>query len=47
MLIKKLGASLVAQWLRICPAMKGTPVQFLVQEDPTCLGAMKPICYNY
>ena len=30
-----LGASLVAQWLRICLPMQGTRVQALVQEHPT------------
>ena len=30
------GASLVAQWLRICLPMQGTRVQALVWEDPTC-----------
>ena len=29
------GASLVAQWLRICLAKHETPVHSLVQEDPT------------
>ena len=33
------GASLVAQWLRICLPMQGTRVQALVWEDPTCHGA--------
>ena len=41
------GASLVAQWLRICLPMQGTQVQALVQEDPTCLGATKPVRHNY
>ena len=30
------GASLVAQWLRICLLMQGTRVRALVWEDPTC-----------
>ena len=38
----KRGASLVVQWLRVCPLMRGTRVQSLVQEDPMCLGATKP-----
>ena len=38
-----LGASLVAHWLRICLPMQGTRVQVLVQEDPTCRGATKPM----
>ena len=40
-------ASLVAQWLRICLPMQGTRVRALVWEDPTCLGATKPVCHNY
>ena len=43
----KLGASLVAQWLRICLPMQGTRVRALVWEDPTCRGATKPVCHNY
>ena len=41
------GASLVAQWLRIRLPMQGTRVQALVQEDPTCHGATKPMRHNY
>jgi len=41
------GASLVVQWLRICLAIQGTPVQSLVWEDPTCQGATKPVNHNY
>ena len=41
------GASLVAQWLRIRLPMQGTRVQALVQEDPTCRGATKPMRHNY
>ena len=41
------GASLVAQWLRICLPMQGTRVQSLVREDPTCCGATKPVRHNY
>ena len=40
-------ASLVAQWLRIRLPMQGTWVRALVQEDPTCHGATKPVCHNY
>ena len=40
-------ASLVAQWLRIRLPMQGTQVQALVQEDPTCRGATKPVRHNY
>ena len=42
-----LRTSLVVQWLRIHLAMQGTRVQFLMQEDPTCCGANKPMCHNY
>ena len=43
----ELGASLVAQWLRICLPMQGTWVPALVWEDPTCRRATKPVCHNY
>ena len=47
-ILKKLsGASLVAQWLRICLPMQGTQVRALVRVDPTCLGATKPMHHNY
>ena len=39
--------SLVAQWLRIHLPIQGTRVQALVQEDPTCRGATKPVRHNY
>ena len=42
-----LGASLVAQWLRVCLPMQGTRVQALVWEDPTCHGATRPVSHNY
>ena len=41
------GASLVAQWLRICLLMQGTRVRALVWEDPTCCGATRPVSHNY
>ena len=41
------GASLVAQWIRICLPMQETQVRALVREDPTCRGAAKPMCHNY
>ena len=41
------GASLVAQWLRICLPMQGTQVRALVWEDPTCRGATGPVGHNY
>ena len=44
---KIFGASLVAQWLRICLLMQGTRVRALVWEDPTCHGAAGPVSHNY
>ena len=41
------GTSLVVQWLRICLPMQGTWVRSLVQEDPPCHGATKPVHHNY
>ena len=41
------GTSLVAQWLRIHLPMQGTWVRALVQEDPTCRSATKPVRHNY
>ena len=43
----KIGASLVAQWLRICLPMQGTWVRTLVWKDPTCRGATGPVSHNY
>ncbi|KAJ8775745.1 hypothetical protein J1605_016143 [Eschrichtius robustus] len=40
-------ASLVAQWLRIRLLRQGTRVRALLQEDPTCRGATKPVRHNY
>ena len=42
-----IGASLVAQWLRICLPMQGTRVRALVWEDPTCRGATGPMSHSY
>ena len=42
-----LGASLVAQWLRIRLPMQGTPVRALVWEDLTCHRATGPVSHNY
>ena len=42
-----LGASLVAQWLRICLLMQGTWVRALVWGDPPCRGATRPVSHNY
>ena len=44
---KRTGASLVAQWLRICLPMQGTQVRALVWEDPTYRGATRPVSHNY
>ena len=41
------GASLVAQWLRVCLPMQGTRVRAVVWEDPTCRGATEPMSHNY
>ena len=43
---KQTGASLVAQWLRICLLMQGTRVRALVWEDPTCHGAAGPVSHD-
>ena len=42
-----LGTSLVVQWLRIRLPIQGTQVRALVQEDPACRRAAKPVCHNY
>ena len=41
------GTSLVVQWLRIHLPVQGTWFQSLVQEDPTCRGAIKFVSHNY
>ena len=41
------GASLVAQWLRICLPMQGTRVRALVWGNPTCCGASRPVSHNH
>ena len=41
------GASLVAQWLRICLPMQGTQVRALVWEDATCRRAAGPVSHSY
>ena len=45
--IHRWGISLVVQWLKIHLPMQGTQVRALVQEDPTCRGATKPVRHNY
>ena len=42
-----MGVFLVAQWFRSRLPMQGTRVRALVQEDPTCRGATKPMRHNY
>ena len=42
-----IGASLVAQQLRVRLPMQGTRVRALVREDPTCRGATKSLRHNY
>ena len=37
----------VAQRKRVRLPMQETQVQSLIQEDPTCLGATKPVRHNY
>ena len=41
------GTSSVAQRLRIRLPMQEPQVRALVQEDPTCRGATKPVRHNY
>ena len=38
--LKEVRVSLMVQWLQICLAMQGTPVQCWVQEDSTCCEAL-------
>ena len=38
---------LVVQWLRIHLPIQETHVQSLVQENPKCHGATKPMGHNY
>ena len=44
--LRKMRASLVAQWLRICLPVQVTRVRALVWEDPTCRGAARPVSHN-
>lgn len=43
---RKLGASLVVQWLGIGLVMQGTPVRSLVLEDPTHCMETKAVLHN-
>ena len=40
------GASLVAQWLRVRLPMQGTQVRAAVRENPTCHGAAGPVNHS-
>ena len=42
-----LGDPLVVQWVEIPPARVGKQVRFLILEDPTGLGATKPVHPSY
>ena len=44
--IKRNGASLVAQRLRVCLLMQGIRVRALVWEHPTCRRATGPVSHN-
>ena len=44
---KKIGISLVVQWLTTCLPMQETQVWSLVWGDSTCQGATQPVCRNY
>ena len=37
------------RWLsgKVCLPVQETVVRSLIQEDPTCLRAAKPVCLNY
>ena len=41
------GGFAVAQWMGVCLPVQGTWVQALVQEDPTCCRAARPMHHNY
>ena len=43
---KRTGASLVAQWLRVCLLMQGTRVRAPVREGPTYRGAAGPVSHG-
>ena len=47
LILKSIGASLVAQWLRICLLMQQTRVRALRWEDPACRGATRPVSHTY
>ena len=39
--------SLMVHWLGIHLSVRGTWIRSLVQEDPTCCGATKPVSHKY
>ena len=41
------GISLLVQWLRFLLTRRGTGLQSLVREDPTCCGAAEPSSHDY
>ena len=45
--IIKNRTSLVVQWIGIHLPGQGTCIWSLMQEDPTCLGATRHVCYKY
>ena len=42
-----IGASLVAQWLRVHLLIQGTWVRAPVREDLTCHGAARPVSHGH
>ena len=44
---KYLEGSLGGSVVKNLPSNAGDTVQSLIQEDPTCCGATKPVCHNY
>ena len=45
--IKRAGSLLGVQWWGICLPTQETWVWPLIQEDPTCRRATKPVCHSY
>ena len=39
-------SSVVAQMLKNLPAVQQTQFGFLIQEDPTCCRATRPVCHS-
>ena len=44
---KIIKTSMMVQWLRVYLSVQRTWVQSLVQEDPTCRGAIRPVSHDY